>query len=157
MNTVTNETPHKRFNYQGKSAMGYSVPTWLNKSRKVLVKRFVKNSKYEPNVTEVELLEVKYPNGRESTVSLKHLAPIERNYSTSQNDNNIIENQTEPHVIEDPPVNEIVSNNEHFITKDKESHESKTYEGANSIVDQNIPLQRSSQILKPPVKLNFMK
>ena len=67
------------------------LPTWLNEPRKVLVKRFVKNSKYEPNVTEVELLEVnseyayiKYPNGRESTVSLRHLAPIERNDSNSE-------------------------------------------------------------------------
>ena len=45
---------------------------------------------------------------------LRHLARIGRNDSTSQNDNNIIENQTEPHVIEDPPVNEIFPNNEHF-------------------------------------------
>ena len=78
----------------------------------MLLKGFVENCKYEPNVTEVELLEVnpqyayiKYPDGREPTVSLRHLASIERNDSTSQNDNNIIENQTEPHVIEDPRVN----------------------------------------------------
>ena len=78
----------------------------------MLLKGFVENCKYEPNVTEVELLEanpqyayIKYPNGRESIVSLRHLAPIERSDSTSQNDNNIIENQTEPHVIEDPRVN----------------------------------------------------
>ena len=119
----------------------------------MLLKRFVKNSKYELNAIEVKLLEanpqyayIKYPNGREPTVSLRHLAPIERNDSTSQNDNNIIENQTEPHVIEDSPVNEIVQNNEHFNIEDKESHESKTYEGANSNVEKNIPLRYSSRI-----------
>ena len=87
------------FNYQWKSATGYSVPSWLSKSGKVLLKRFVKNSKYEPDVTEVELLEVnphyayiKYPNGRESTVSLRHLALIERKGNfNSQNFNNTIE------------------------------------------------------------------
>ena len=64
----------------------------------------------------------------------------------TQNDNNIIENQTEPHGTEDPTVNEIVSNNEHFNIEEKESHEINTYEGANSIDDQNIALQRSSRI-----------
>ena len=119
----------------------------------MLLKRFVKNSKYELNAIEVKLLEanpqyayIKYPNGRESIVSLRHLAPIERSDSTSQNDNNIIENQTEPHVIEDSPVNEIFQNNEHFNIEDKESHESKTYEGPNSNVEKNIPLRYSSRI-----------
>ena len=96
INIVTNETPHERlFNYQRKSATGYSVPTWLSEPGKVLLKRFVKNSKYDPDLIEVELLEanpqyayIKYPNGRESTVSLRHLAPIERNESASKNETN---------------------------------------------------------------------
>ena len=78
-----------------KSATGYSVPTWLSEPGKVLLKRFVKNSKYDPDVIEVELLEanpqyayIKYHNGRESTVSLRHLAPIERNESASKNETN---------------------------------------------------------------------
>ena len=51
IDTVTNETPHERlFNYQWMSAMGYSVPTWLSEPGKVLIKRSVKNSKYEPNI-----------------------------------------------------------------------------------------------------------
>ena len=48
----------------------------------VFLKRKVRNSKYEPYVEEVELIEanpeyahVKFPNGRESTVSLRDLAP----------------------------------------------------------------------------------
>ena len=56
INIVTNETPHERlFNYQRKSATGYSVPTWLSEPGKVLLKRFVKNSKYDSDV--IELLE----------------------------------------------------------------------------------------------------
>lgn len=48
----------------------------------VLLKRHVRNSKFEPLVDEVELIEanplyahVQFPGGREDTVSLKHLAP----------------------------------------------------------------------------------
>ena len=87
------------FNYQRKSATVYFLPSWLSEPGKVLLKQFVKNSKYEPDVTEVELLEanaqyayIKYPNDRESTVSLRHLAPIERkNNFNSQNFNNTSE------------------------------------------------------------------
>ena len=100
INTITNKTSHERmFNYQRKSATGYFLPSWLSEPGKVLLKQFVKNSKYEPDVTEVELLEanaqyayIKYPNDRESTVSLRHLAPIERkNNFNSQNFNNTFE------------------------------------------------------------------
>ena len=64
---------------------GSSLPSWLaNESiQKFLLKRHVRSSKYEPFVDEVELLEanhqyahIRYPDGRESTVSVQHLAPI---------------------------------------------------------------------------------
>ena len=45
------------FHYQRKSATGYSVPSWLSEPGKVLLKQFLKNLKYESDVTEVELLE----------------------------------------------------------------------------------------------------
>ena len=58
------------------------MPTWLMTPGTVLMKRHVRNSKYDPLVEEVELIEsnpehayVRYPDGRESTVSLRHLAP----------------------------------------------------------------------------------
>ena len=92
--TATNATPHERlFAFQRRSTSGISVPTWLTVPGPVLLKRHVRNSKYEPLVDEVELIEanpkyahVKFPHGRVDTVSTKHLAP--------QGD--VIEEQTDP-------------------------------------------------------------
>ena len=85
--TSTNATPHERFFlFSRRSTNGTSVPTWLLTSKRVLLKRFVKGSKYESGVDEVELLEtepnyahVRHADGRQSTVSLKHLAPLPPN------------------------------------------------------------------------------
>ncbi len=82
--TATNQTPHERlFSFQRRSASGSSVPSWLLKQGNVLIKRHVRHSKYEPLCDEVELLsvnpthaKVKYPSGREDSVSLRHLAPL---------------------------------------------------------------------------------
>ena len=49
----------------------------------MLLKKFVRNSKYDQSVLEVDLIDanpqfahIQYPDGRESTVSIKHLAPL---------------------------------------------------------------------------------
>ena len=56
--TATNATPHERlFAFQRRSTSGISVPTWLTVPGPVLLKRHVRNSKYEPLVDEVELIE----------------------------------------------------------------------------------------------------
>jgi transposase InsO family protein len=81
--TATNTTPHERmFTYPRKSTSGVSVPSWLTTPGPVLLKRHVRKSKYDPFVDEVDLLEanpqyahVRFPDGREDTVSIKHLAP----------------------------------------------------------------------------------
>ena len=80
--TATNLTPHERmFSYTRRSACGQSLPTWLSVPGPVYLKRFVRN-KNDPLVDEVELLEanpkyahIRYPDGRETSVSLRHLAP----------------------------------------------------------------------------------
>ena len=82
--TETNATPHERmFLYSRRSTNGNSLPSWLLKRGPVYLKRHVRTSKYDPIVDEVELLEanmqyahVRMPDGRESTVSLRHLAPV---------------------------------------------------------------------------------
>lgn len=82
--TATNETPHERlFNFPRKSTTGTSLPAWLLNDSKALMKRHTNQSKYEPYVEEVDLLDVN-PNtshvrtaeGVELTVSNRHLAPI---------------------------------------------------------------------------------
>ena len=82
--TATNCTPHERvFNFQRRSGTGVSLPSWLLEPGKVLLRRFVRRSKQDPLVDEVELLQanpqyahVRFPNGRETTVSVKDLAPV---------------------------------------------------------------------------------
>ena len=72
----TNATPHERiFSYQRKSTSGVSIPSWLTTPGPVLLKLHVRNSKYDPLVDEVNLLEanpqyvhVQFPDGREDTV-----------------------------------------------------------------------------------------
>ena len=65
-----------------RSTLGRSLPTWLITPNAVLLKRFVRN-KSERLCDEVELLDanpktalVRFPDGRESTVSVSDLAPL---------------------------------------------------------------------------------
>ena len=81
--TATNTTPHERmFSFNRRSASGTTLPTWLSVPGTVLMRSYVRQSKYYPLVEEVELLEcnpqyahVRYHDGRESTVATRHLAP----------------------------------------------------------------------------------
>ena len=83
LSTATNTTPHERFfNFQRRSSHGTSLPSWLHSPGPVLLRRFVRTSKNDPLVDEVEVTSanpsyahVKYKDGRESTVSLRDLAP----------------------------------------------------------------------------------
>ena len=88
---ATNATPHERiFRHSRRSFNGFSLPTWLSKPGTVLLKKYVRLCKSDPLVVPVQLLEanpsfsyVKFPDGRESTVSTGDLAdPGELIYST---------------------------------------------------------------------------
>ena len=82
--TETNATPHERmFRHTRRSTSGNSLPSWLLTPGPVYLKRNVRTSKYDPIVDEVELVDanpqyahVRLPDGRESTVSLRQLAPV---------------------------------------------------------------------------------
>lgn len=81
--TATNTTPHERmFTHVRRSHSGCSLPTWLSTPGPILMKNHNRGNKYEPLVQEVELIEanpeyahVRLPDGRETSVSLRHLAP----------------------------------------------------------------------------------
>ncbi len=67
-----------------RTSNGQSMSTWLLQSGPVYLKRFVRNPKFKPLVTKVDLIEsntefalIRYPDGRESTVSTRYLAPTE--------------------------------------------------------------------------------
>lgn len=66
------------------------MPYWLSQPGKVLLKCHVRQSKYEPAVDEVELIEanpqyahVRFQNGRVLTVSTRHLALTASNDSVT--------------------------------------------------------------------------
>jgi len=80
--TATNETPHERMiRFQRKATFGRAMPSWLLSEGSVLLRRHVR-SKSDPLCDEVLLLKanpsyahIRYPKGREDTVSTSDLAP----------------------------------------------------------------------------------
>ena len=83
--TAINSSPHDRvFTFSRKASAGSALPDWLTTpGAKVLMKRHDRNSKYEPLTEQVELVncnpqyaQVRLPDGRETTVSLRDLAPF---------------------------------------------------------------------------------
>ena len=80
LSTSTNCTPHEGLlNFQRKSATGDPITTWLTRSKSALLKRHLRGSKYESLVETADILEVnpnyahvRFNNGRETTVSLRH-------------------------------------------------------------------------------------
>ncbi|XP_072387048.1 uncharacterized protein [Diabrotica undecimpunctata] len=73
------------FVHTRRSPNGNTIPSWLAESGHVLMKRFDRKNKYQPIVEEVEVIEanpeycfVKLKDGRETTVSNRHLAPCGR-------------------------------------------------------------------------------
>ena len=108
--TATNQTPHKRlFNFRRKSSFGTSVPSWLSNQGPVYLKRHVRPSKNDPIVDEVELVHstpnyavVRMPSGRETTVSLRDVAPCnvggdeEKPTSTTNTRNDVDRNPQSP-------------------------------------------------------------
>ena len=92
LSTATNTTPHDRFfNFPRKSSQGVSLPSWLSPGP-VLLRKFVRSSKQDDLVEEVELTHanptyahIRYKDGRESSVSLTDLAPCPRDTLNAEN------------------------------------------------------------------------
>lgn len=113
----------------------------------VLLRRNVRNSKYDPLVDEVELVEanphyahIRHSDGRVSTVSLKDLAPKG--------------NET---VLNDEPETDMSNYSENGSQAAQEvvSHESDNLQPADvNIMPEEVtpPLRRSQRIRKPPVR-----
>ncbi|KAG8334372.1 hypothetical protein J6590_108547 [Homalodisca vitripennis] len=150
--TATNCTPHERmFIHPRRSTKGTSLPAWLLQPGPVLTRRNVRSSKYEPLVDEVELVEANpqyalicYPNGRESTVSLKHLAP-RGDKSLMVTD---LSNWSEVQEVEDEHEDASQGNKKDF-SKDTEV-ESEQFNQENKIVSP----RRGSRIRRIPERFN---
>jgi len=164
--TSTNETPHERlFLFHRRSTSGSSIPSWLATPGPVLLKRHVRSSKFEPLVDEVELIEanpnyayVRFPDGREDTVALKHLAPgnadpisPEEVQSETQIGENSGENLNEAESeITDPSETENV-----VFRKSSPDLSSNTPNGATKALN-SPPLRRSQRSRRPPDRYSPM-
>ena len=152
--TATNTTPHDRmFLHPRRSCQGSSLPPWLLAPGKVLLKRHVRNSKFEPLVDEVDLLEanpeyawVKLADGRETTVSLKHLAPRGYSESDQQQSTPLFDN------IQQAPQEEdsVAPQEEDFVSQSEESSPVPPDQPPEATTAQEEPLRRSSRVRKEP-------
>ena len=147
--TVTNNTPHERFfNFQRKSSVGKSMPSWLRPG-KVMLRRFVRKSKHDPLVDEVELTDInptyahiRYPDGRESTVSIHDLAPFPQNVSYDTDTDCSRPSICNDVLNSEDSVNQLVSNNQQqpiLIDSD----------GPGSSSTSQIPTEHSSPYQEP--------
>lgn len=125
LSTATNTTPHERlFNYQRKTSTGHSVPTWLTTPGPVLVKRHVRHSKYDPTVEEAELVDanpqyahIRFPDGRESSVSLRDLAPLGEGGCMDELPPNTIDTRGQP--VDVSPIDEDSTLNDSLPSSNK--------------------------------------
>ena len=79
---TTNCRPHERFFRFQCTTHGNSLPSWLMNPGLVLLRGCIRTSKSSPLVDQVDLIDsnqsfacIRYPDGRESTVSVQDLAP----------------------------------------------------------------------------------
>ena len=151
--TATNETPHERFlGFPRRSSAGSSIPSWLIESDSVYVKQNVRNSKFDPLVDEAEVLQVnpnyahiRYPDGRETTVSTRSLAPQGETKRAQ-----LLESKQQDDETESPTCVSDKSNQEH-LTKVAEP------EPINSKEQSPLPLRRSVRERRPVDRLGFWK
>ena len=146
--TATNATPHERFfTYNRRTANGTTLPTWLTNPGPVLLKRHVRQSKYEPLVEEAELLDansqyahIKMADGVEKTVSLRHLAPCGEEARARNG-----------------AIDEGVTGVSESVEESGESFENGSDEFAetNKCIDSNNYVTRAGRIVKPVDRLCY--
>lgn len=174
--TATNQTPHERlFSFPRRSFNGHSLPSWLTSPGPVLLRKFVRTSKSDPLVEEVDLesatphyAHIRYPDGRQSTVSTKDLAPTPRDPNPVHVPCSRRPPELPVHVPVTPTSDESTTNqdsgrtipNTNYPTPDnKESTGIKDGCTAETLLPPTPtrvePLRRSTRVRKPPDRLGY--
>jgi hypothetical protein len=148
--TATNSTPHERmFGFPRRSTNGLSTPSWLLNSGTVLLRKFNRTSKFDPLVEEVTLIEgnpeyahIRYPDGKETTVSTRHLAPYGQMQEPLEDD------------IEENKLDMTTSPSSNAQTFQEADPSTNTLEPTDTsiIIPQNA-IRRSDRSRKPPAYL----
>lgn len=149
--TSTNHSPHEKFlSFPRKSFSGTQTPSWLTHPGKVLLRKFVRSSE-DPYVQEVDLLDtnpffahIRYPSGREETVSVKDLSRL-------PGDPTKVSNNTDETVTNEPPK-EATSNSP--AGDDNSAQDAPELHTSPRPPDEEIP-RRSGRIRKPPDRLEY--
>lgn len=153
--TATNQTPHERlFSFPRKSSNGYSLPSWLSSPGPILLRKFVRTSKSDPLVEPVDLLsatphyaQIRHPNGRETTVSTKDLAPFPRDQMHTESPS--------PQTLVDLPASPIVTE----VLPIPNDQVPQTANNSDSNLCEPVPIpdaiRRSSRVRKPVDRLNL--
>ena len=172
--TATNSTPHERlFGFQRRSILGISTPSWLCSPGTVLVRRHVRHNKYEPLVEEADLIHatpqyahIRFKNGRESTVSLRDVAPVpDSGYSNQSWHETIPPEPEEPIHDGFSPDENASTHHEHEILTPKLPDEeekslrresnSDTPKASNDEDSDQVVLRRSKRTRKAPDRLTY--
>ena len=155
--TSINATPHEKFFiHPRRTCTGASMPSWLLSPGPVWLKKHVR-TKSDPLVEEVVLLDanpkyahVQFPDGRESTVSLKDLAP------QGLDSNNKLQDILVPQDTEQPLSKEEIHlvNSEEHSTHGIDNIEKDVQP---TMEDSGSDLRRSSRTTKgiPPDRLGY--
>ena len=167
--TATNTTPHERFmNFQQRSTLGISTPSWLSSPGTVLVRKHVRGSKYEPVVEEADLIHatpnyafIRFKNGHEATVSLKDVAPtpnqppiIDESDVYPTNESNNSKTQDSLHV-ESELVDSEVSNENRRINNQSIEENDDADLPSHDTDNEQLPLRRSNRSRKAPDRLMY--
>ena len=128
-----------------------SLLSWMTTRSIAFIKRFVRHSKSDPLVDEVEVIHVNpnyakvcCPNGREITVSLQNLAPCPQEDSADE----------EPDCPLTPVNDEELSNYENDLPSEQDEVDPQSVEDDESRASPNFVPRRSSRINKgvPPLR-----
>ena len=177
--TATNSTPHDRmFTHARRTSSGVSLPSWLASPGPVLLKRQVR-CKNDPLCDEVHLLEanplyahIRYQDGRETTVSLRQLAPpglgqnnelplVFQDVSTDSNEVPTTlqdqENLAGKSGGEEVNLNVTDSGDDGSSIRDtfKNIVKNTNLESQDFELSTSPPIRRSTRNSKPPEKLNY--
>ena len=167
--TATNTTPHERFlNFQRRSILGISAPSWLCSPGAVLVRKHVRQNKYEPLVERAELVHatphyafVRFEDGHESTVSLRDVAPVPEDNSefapsSGEVTSEFLNSSKEDSSIQGDPAispNAFSNDNEQSPSSGSEPIPAPSF--VNEDKTEQVTLRRSSRHRKPPDRLTY--
>ena len=129
--TTTNATIHEHiFNFERRSSTGTALPVWLCEPGEILLRQFDGRSKYDLIVEVVELLEanpthvrIRFHDGREDSVVLRHLARFPRSDRPQDSDGNVLPDVSSANPTSSPDISftedEVVNQNPEIHSSQK--------------------------------------